>query len=201
MRLFVETNFVLELALQQGEWFACETLMGLAERGRITLTMPAYCVGEPYETLIRRGKQRRAMVDALSNEVRQLARSEPNRDLPDRSRELIRSLIEASDRELTRLNEVLTRILAIGSLLATDRDVVMEALGAQSSLRLGPQDSIVYAAVRRSVVSATGPKCFANRNTKDFLLPQIVDEFHEHDCRIVGSFAEALAWTESPQVP
>ncbi len=42
MRVYVETNFVLELALQQEQHAACEAILQLAEARQIALVLPAY---------------------------------------------------------------------------------------------------------------------------------------------------------------
>lgn len=53
MDVYVETNFVLELALLQEQQESCQKLLDLAEAGRINLILPAFSLTEPYETLIR----------------------------------------------------------------------------------------------------------------------------------------------------
>lgn len=59
MDVYVETNFVLELALLQEQQQSCQKLLDLAEARRINLILPAFSLTEPYETLIRREKNRR----------------------------------------------------------------------------------------------------------------------------------------------
>jgi len=56
MNVYVETNFVLELALLQEQQESCQQLLNLAEADRINLILPAFSFTEPYETLIRREK-------------------------------------------------------------------------------------------------------------------------------------------------
>lgn len=51
MRVYVETNFVLELALRQEQNESCEALLRLAEASRIGLVVPAFSLLEPYATL------------------------------------------------------------------------------------------------------------------------------------------------------
>lgn len=75
MNVFVETNFVLELALEQHESPACEKLVDLARAQTIRLLLPAYCFIEPHETLTRRQLDRNALRLQVSKELAQLARS------------------------------------------------------------------------------------------------------------------------------
>ena len=77
MIVYVESNFVLELALLQEESASCEAILQLAENGAIKLAMPAFSLGEPYETLVRRHGERRGLVSKLESEFKQLRRSSP----------------------------------------------------------------------------------------------------------------------------
>ena len=49
MIVYVESNFVLELAFLQEESEDCSEILQLAEAQRIELVFPSFCVGEPYE--------------------------------------------------------------------------------------------------------------------------------------------------------
>lgn len=59
MNIYVETNFVLELAFVQEEYESCEQIIGLCEAGSATIVLPAFCIAESYEKLIRRAKRRK----------------------------------------------------------------------------------------------------------------------------------------------
>ena len=52
MNVYVESNFVLELALLQEQFASCEKMLGLCRSGDIPLVIPAYSLAEPYETLV-----------------------------------------------------------------------------------------------------------------------------------------------------
>jgi len=41
------------------------------------------------------------------------------------------------------------------------------------------------------------PRCFINKNAKDFLSPQIEEEFSGHDCKLLGKFSHGLGYTDS----
>ena len=58
MNVYVESNFVLELALLQEQSASGEAILRLGEEHRVHLVVPAYALVEPYETLARRHKQR-----------------------------------------------------------------------------------------------------------------------------------------------
>jgi predicted nucleic acid-binding protein len=67
VNVYVETNFVLELALLQEQHGSCGDLLRLCEEGRIQLVIPAYSLAEPYETLTRRHRQRKRLEGVRSH--------------------------------------------------------------------------------------------------------------------------------------
>ena len=56
--VYVETNFVLEIAFGQEQQGSCNDILRLAETGVIELAMPELSVAESYETQGRRAWQR-----------------------------------------------------------------------------------------------------------------------------------------------
>ena len=76
MIVYVETNFLLELALLQPEHEECETLLDLAkEHPGVELALPAFCIGEAYEAWGRKLRQRSKLQNDLTREINQLSRS------------------------------------------------------------------------------------------------------------------------------
>ena len=53
MRVYVESNFVLELVLEQEQHQACEEILTLAASRTIELALPAFALIEPYESMVR----------------------------------------------------------------------------------------------------------------------------------------------------
>ena len=51
MTAYVESNFVLEHALQQEQSDACNGILDLAASGRISLVAPAFSLSEPHQAL------------------------------------------------------------------------------------------------------------------------------------------------------
>jgi hypothetical protein len=74
VNVYVESNFVLELALLQEQQASCTEILRLSETGKVRLVIPAYSLAEPYETLVRRHKQRKRMKAELDVELRQAVR-------------------------------------------------------------------------------------------------------------------------------
>ena len=75
MIVYVETNFILELAFQQEQRDACEEILHLSETGSVKLVIPAYCLAEPHEKLTRQEIERRRLQELLDRELQQLLRT------------------------------------------------------------------------------------------------------------------------------
>jgi predicted nucleic acid-binding protein len=194
--VYVESNFVLELAFRQEDCKSCEELLDLAEAGMIKLVLPAYCLGEPYERIVRRDRQRKDVHRKLSEELRELARSAPYAEAAANLNNLTGLLVESGEQEMSQLNAVLSRLLRIATLIPTDHEVIHNALDAQQNLSLSPQDSIVYASIHSRVISENGIQCFINKNTRDFLIPEIQEDFMANKCRLLGKFSDGLGFVK-----
>jgi predicted nucleic acid-binding protein len=75
VRIYVETNFVLELAFQQEQFASCEKILQLCETGQAQLVIPAYSLAELHEKLSRQANTRRDLQQMLDAELRQLGRT------------------------------------------------------------------------------------------------------------------------------
>lgn len=75
MIVYVESNFILELALGQEQAPFAEAILRLAEAGKVELAIPSFAVSEPFTTIMhRRGEQRR-QYDAFLKTLNQIKRS------------------------------------------------------------------------------------------------------------------------------
>jgi predicted nucleic acid-binding protein len=78
--VYVETNFLVELALGQEELRAVAELLDLAEQTAFTLVIPSFSLSEAFGTLAQRERSRRNLRSNLSEHLKQLRRSEPHQD-------------------------------------------------------------------------------------------------------------------------
>jgi hypothetical protein len=195
MIVYVESNFVLELAFMQEEHESCEEIIGLAQIDNVRLVLPAFSIGEPYEAWVRRSKRRQELYNALVTETQELSRSKPYRESSKELRELTNLLVQSGEEEKRRLDEVLDRILNITEIIPIGQETIKAAISLQKSRSLKPQDSIVYASVLQHLKDAPAiPKCFITKNAKDFLNPDIENELAAYDCKLLVSFGNGLKY-------
>jgi hypothetical protein len=87
-------------------------------------------------------------------------------------------------------------LLSAALILPTDHNVLNEAMTAQRQLAMGPQDAIIFTAVRLHLHSHLKPS-FINKNTRDFSSPGVQDEFKTRNCPIIPTFRDGVSYVES----
>lgn len=192
MNVYVEANFVLELAFLQEQAESCEEILRLSEEERLSLVVPAYSLVEPYETLVRRLQQRRKMKDGLDAELRLLTRTSTYTERLSGFQDLTALLIDSADEEFKHLETVRERLLKTGQIIALDIEILDSAAGYRRRHDLSPQDALVYASVASHLSTASGRSCFLNRNSRDFNDPDIVDELKRRGCTLIPRFDDGL---------
>lgn len=197
MIVMVESNFVLELAFQQEEAGHAEAIIALADRQAIELVVPAWSLGEPYETLIRRTKDRKATVQTLQQEAGRLMRSRLFSDLAETAKFLGEALKNRSPDEALSLERTLGRLLTAATVLPLSKSVVEAALLFRSEFDLSPQDALVFASVDEHLRRlAKGPKVFINKDA-DFFTSEIRAHFQELECKLLSRIATARQFLEN----
>ena len=195
MNVFVETNFVIEVALEQQEVAACEVLLQLAAEQRIRLLVPAYSFVEPHEAFTRRHIDREALRARMSNELAQLARSTPLTERVAASQDIVKLLVDSTEYETTRLDEVKQRVWTAAEVLPLDRFVLQNAAECQRRFDLSAQDAVVYASIRaRLEVDHAAESCFVSRNPGDFDDPDLRQDLATLGCKYFSSFGTAVQY-------
>lgn len=111
IRLFVETPFVLQLALRQEQAGVCAQLLDLAESGALELVVPLLALVEPLGTFRLRTNKHRERNNRWREEARDLARTdEPRyRSAAQALKEARLHMAEMDDEERRRLDAVIAR--------------------------------------------------------------------------------------------
>ena len=201
MIVYVASNFLLEMAYVQGEHVSCDQIVTLSEKRKVVLALPALCLGEPYESWVRRSRNRRALLDQFVREIGELSRSQPYSTLLMESQGLTRTLIESGEAEKKRLDAVIDKVVDTAVLLPIDRDTIKAALRLQGERSLSPQDAIVYASVLSHMIGQPSEtKCFLTKNSKDFANPDIYEDVRAYNCKLLTSFDNGLGYIQS-QIP
>jgi response regulator RpfG family c-di-GMP phosphodiesterase len=202
MIVYVESNFVLEVAFAQGQAESCQGILELCRTGRAHLVMPAFSVAEPFHALIGRIKQRKRVAEELDVQIRELARRTSLTAQAEALRPLASMLIRSQEDERIGLRSAMDRILAFAELIPLEAGLIGQAATLEDDLFLSPQDSIVLASVLQHLERvAPAESCFLNRNTNDFDEPDVVARLNEFGCKLLPSFDAGLGYIRSAASP
>jgi predicted nucleic acid-binding protein len=198
MIVYVESNFVLELAFRQEQADSCRRVLTACTIGGGHLVLPAFSVAEPFQAFVARVKARNQAARDLRLQLDQLARSETLAGEAEPLLRLTGLLVRSAEEERTGLQAAMQVILDAAELIPLDADVVREAGRLEASLSLSPQDAIVLASVLKHLGSIQPERsCFLNRNSKDFDNPDIVNRLQDLGCKLLPRFDTGLEFIEA----
>jgi len=196
MNVYVESNFVLELALLQEQHAACEALLELCRNGRIRLLVPSFAMIEPFGALFRRSAEHRAIKLPVDAALRELGRTASLAAPVSQAKGVLHHLLVTNDEdELQRWKDTRSRIASVAELIPFDERVLPVAVAIEDKFLLTPPDALIYASVR-SHLSQTRPSrsCFLNRNAEDFNTPLLVSDLQALGCKFLPAFDQGLSF-------
>jgi predicted nucleic acid-binding protein len=200
--VYIESNFVLEIALEQEQCQAANSILSFAERGEIKLLYPSFILSEPFESLMRERRERNALHASLVKSLSNLRRSKPHKQVMLDLEPVISVLKDAHVRQVDLLHSAFERLLEVGECINVDVASFRNALIYQKSLYLSPQDSIIYATMIADLKKQPEEekKCFLSRDKKAFDNDDdrsIKGELNVYNCRYIGSLVQRLAFIQS----
>lgn len=194
MTVYVESNFVLEIALGQHEAAAAESILAGAKLGKINLAVPVFALLEPFSTVTQRGNRRRNLTNRLDEELRDLRRLLPHGD-DVRELERLGTVFDAiKDRETLRLVSTVKQMYEVAKIIDIDGIVYEKAMNQASTYQLSMNDAIILSAIHKHLqdTGVPGPHYFATRDAADLLDPAIAEELDRLGCRIVPTFRQCV---------
>lgn len=193
MIVIVESNFVLELAFEQEEVGAAERMIALASEREIELVVPACSLFEPFETLVRRRKQRTRTLESFRNQIRELGRSAHFPGLSDTSEGVALVMAKSVETEAASLDRAILRILDCAQVIALSAEIMWQSLRVRDQFSFQPQDAVVFASADWYLKQhAKVASIFANKNSTDFAVPEVESHFESLNCKVLSTFADAL---------
>jgi len=159
-------------------------------------------LAEPHEKLSRQAKSRKEIQQALDTELRQLSRTTSYTSRIRSIQDISLLLVQSNEEERQRFGQYRQRLLKIAQIIPLTADILSLAAACEVPFDLEPQDALVYASVITHIQQGT-PKvaCFLNRNSKDFDSPDIINELHRLNCRMIPRFDQGYAFIQSRLLP
>jgi predicted nucleic acid-binding protein len=204
MIVYVESNFVVEIALEQEQLSSAEAILTLAEQKEISLAFPNFILSETFERIMRERRERNILYNNLAKALTNLQRSEPHKNIMFDMEPVIKILKEAHFRQLERLHLTFERLFAIGECVSVNAACFRDALVYQQQLGLEPQDSIIYTTILADLLTRPQDekKCFLSRDRRAFDKERSIKaELALHNCSYIGSFADGMKHINSLKKP
>ncbi len=197
----VETNFVVEVALEQEEYGEASAIIALAEKGDVELAFPNFILAESFELLKKGHNKRNSAQSSLVTVLNQLQRSEPHKQIMLDLGPIISVLQTSQDRELANWHSTRDRIIDVGKCLEMKIGSIKEAQKYQKTLALSPKDSIIYSTIIADLRtrSMDEKKCFLSRDKRAFDKNddhRIKAELETYNCEYEGSFYGGLMFIQ-----
>ncbi len=201
MIAYVESNFILEVALEQEQSSAVCSILSLAENNLIELAYPSFVLSEPFERIMRARRERNTIHKSLEKVLSDLQRSEPHKQIMLDLKPVINVLRIAHERQISLLYANFGRLVRVGRCIHIDESIFGDASIYQNSLDFSPQDSIIYSAMVADLKKQPEQKikCFLSRDRKAFGnddYRSIKVELEKHNCRYIGSFTQGLSFIQ-----
>ena len=163
MRVYAETNWLLDLVFQQERFAASSFVLSLAQDRKIDLCLPEIIVWEGNQKVERRNAQRSDTIKGLRDQRREFSRSQ-NPFYQSRSASLqveIDELGTISGIEHKRFDQLIDELLPIATWLHLSQDIWAKCLDLQDQHELKQTDALIYAIIRAdAALRPDVEKCF-----------------------------------------
>lgn len=197
MKVYVETNFLIELTLAQEERQSCEKILSICKNGSAKLLLPAYSFPEAYNRLARRRPERMQLSNQLGNHLAELRRSSAF-DQPGEFAAVQNYLTTISDREQDQFHYWSDRLLGAAEIIPLSREIFNAAGAWQRSGSLELPDSLIFASILAHLKNSNGERaCFVSRDDAFTSDPDVRSELRELNCEVKARFDAAVSYIRS----
>jgi hypothetical protein len=202
VRLYIESNFVLEIALGQEQAAAARQLLLLAVDAKVELVFPLQAVSEPFSKIGYLAASRRQLIQQLRAQAKELSRSyhPVQMEAEEQSRELVQRLEALDDAELHELQFAVRTVLKHGRQLSFDHETFtsgehehLRSLRRHeqfpSARRLKLPDALVFSAIWMDLERTPAASIFA---TRDDGFRSLKPDLADRGCSLITNFDHAL---------
>jgi len=199
MIVYVETNFVLELALGQEESESARDVLELTSNRNVELCIPAFSLVEPFWALSGQKRRRDELLNLLQREGRALGRTRAWGELAESVGRISEQIQGVDNAALMELEDAVRQLLASATVLDLNASVLDAALAINLQIDLSIPDAVVLASIGEHlrVQPSLPDSIFISKDRKDFGDPLITQWLRERGCRYIPSIQNGLRWIEA----
>lgn len=200
MSVYVESGFVLTLALRQDDYEAAERILELARQRRIALKIPTFSLSEPFATVQYRANNRHRLIDELGKEIRELRRTQPHQSMAGELGQYTVQMAQVLQTQLDAMEAVVLELSRNCELLPLHATTLTRASSYKTAYNLRLQDAIILASISLDLERGQTPSgtLFISQNTKDFEDPAIQAVLQGLGCKYLADFTNAVRFIERP---
>jgi predicted nucleic acid-binding protein len=194
MRVYVETNFLVEISLAQEELSVCEEILSLCQNSSVNLIVPAFSIPEAYHALVGRHRERVQFSNELNRQLVHLRRS-AEFNAGSEFDIVQRYLTTSAQNEQARYQTLVERLRPIARLIPLTNEVLELARTWQSKSGLELPDSIVLASVVSDLSDDTREHAtFIARDSDLTDDPEIKAVLQSLNCELKARFSAGLGY-------
>ncbi|WP_046242520.1 hypothetical protein [Hymenobacter terrenus] len=195
MEVFIESNFLLELAFRQADYIFCERIWRNVRPDTYSLHLPQYALGEVFQMLRPLRNKREEYLQYVLQEIIQHRREDSSDAvaMDGLTQQLTTLLAERTQVQTRRLYAIAGEFAAKTDGHALTSNVIEEGQVVALRHGLSPQDALVYASVLAGLrgLPLHSAKLFVSRNKADFGKAEIIAELQTLNCEYLASFRAA----------
>jgi predicted nucleic acid-binding protein len=191
--VYIESNFVLEIALEQEGRDDARALLVAGRRDGVELAIPTFSLSEPYSTVTNRLRGERQDFRRAQERLRQRQREGGRQAEAEQLSAGLEVMVDIGRRDMEGIDRIVAELLVDARVLEFTAEVHTRSLAYQDRYGFDASDSIVYATIVTDAMrcGATEPKLFVTRNERDFDLPEVRTELEALGCDLYLDFASA----------
>lgn len=189
MNVYIESNFILELAFFQKKHEDCEKILTLAEEKKINLILPSFCISECYDAIKHTISQKNNFKINLKRFKDRFDQSTLYVKDSDAFEKMVSFVDRSIEVERESLNSTMLRLMKICTIIPMNYYILDEANRIAKKHNLKEPDAIVYASVLNFLIKdCKNQSCFLNKNSRDFNDPDIIEELNALKCEAIFEF-------------
>jgi predicted nucleic acid-binding protein len=195
MRIYAETNFLVELAREQDQAEACEEIVRRVEENEATLILPAFSLTEASNALDLHQRTRKEAAESITRTIANERRTSSGEQYEVARNALLVLLLQSNEYEANRLHDLTDRLIKVCTWIELTSTIALDGRKLEQRFKLRPFDAVVLAAVLSHLRASPAEKCcFVNSNKNDFNHSDIRAELAVSQCKLLTDFESAKGY-------
>lgn len=199
INVYIETNFLLNIAKKQEESFYSSKILRLAKNKKIILILPIYCIPESYSALFRKHELFRKLKRRAITVLDDINRSRLHKPIYEVYKNLPTEIAVIIQREVNRLDKVITEVWKSAKILNSSSEIHKKGIVFRTTLDLQHEmDAAIFSTIENDLktTKSSAEKIFLTADEK-MLTPELIKLLSQRNCTCFHSFMKAYKFIEN----